>query len=168
MLELVKNNHHAPLTLSISELIYIFVSGLTVVEGDPQAPFSKATTQVQVKTLLPTWIAPLTISPYLLMLSVKQGGIKYHFQVYSRTRPGIKRWSPGPLKNTLCVYVYTYTTGWNDKIVALEKTTIPFPFNENWFSFFVADHLLVGQLCTNPKSDRNLLSCLKVTQCSTS
>ena len=41
---------------------------------------------------------------------------------------------------------------------------IPFPFNENRFSFLVADHLLVGQLCTNPKS---LLSCLKVTQCST-
>ena len=36
------------------------------------------------------------------------------------------------------------------------------------FFFFVADHLLVVQLCTNPKSDRNLLSCLKVTQCSTS
>ena len=36
---------------------------------------------------------------------------------------------------------------------------IPFIFNENRFSFFVADHLLVGQLCTNPKSDRNLLSC---------
>ena len=44
---------------------------------------------------------------------------------------------------------------------------IPFPFNENQFSFFVADHLLVGQLCTNPKSDRSLLSCLKVTQCLT-
>ena len=44
---------------------------------------------------------------------------------------------------------------------------IPFLFNENRFSFFVADHLLVGQLCTNPKSDRSLLSCLKVTQCST-
>ena len=43
---------------------------------------------------------------------------------------------------------------------------IPFPFNKNRFSFFVADHLLVGQLCTNPKSDRSLLSCLKVTQCS--
>ena len=47
---------------------------------------------------------------------------------------------------------------------------IPFPFNENRFSFFffVADHLLVGQLCINPKSDRSLQSCLKVTQCSTS
>ena len=37
-----------------------------------------------------------------------------------------------------------------------------------FFFFVVADHLLVGQLCTNPKSDRSLLSCLKVTQCSTS
>ena len=46
---------------------------------------------------------------------------------------------------------------------------IPFPFNENRFSFFfVADHLLAAQFCTNPKSDRSLLSCLKVTQCSTS
>ena len=45
---------------------------------------------------------------------------------------------------------------------------IPFPFNENRFSFFIADHLLVGQLCTNSKSDRSLLSCLKVTQCLTS
>ena len=44
---------------------------------------------------------------------------------------------------------------------------ISFPFNENRFSFFVADQL-VGQLCTNPKSDRSLLSCLKLTQCSTS
>ena len=45
---------------------------------------------------------------------------------------------------------------------------IPFPIIENRFSLFVADHLLVNQLCTNPKSDRSLLSCLKVTQCSTS
>ena len=45
---------------------------------------------------------------------------------------------------------------------------IPFPFNENRFSFFVADHLLVGRLCTNPKSNRSLLWCLKGTQCSTS
>ena len=34
--------------------------------------------------------------------------------------------------------------------------------------FVVADHLLVGQLCTNPTSNRSLLSCLKVTQCSMS
>ena len=45
---------------------------------------------------------------------------------------------------------------------------ISFPFNENRFSFFVADHLLVGQLCINSMSDRSPLSCLKVKQCSTS
>ena len=45
---------------------------------------------------------------------------------------------------------------------------IPFQSHGNRFSFFVADYLLVGQLCTNPKSDRSLLSCMKVTQCSTS
>ena len=40
---------------------------------------------------------------------------------------------------------------------------------KNGFLFiFVADHQLVGQLYTNPKSDMILLSCLKVTQCSTS
>ena len=41
-------------------------------------------------------------------------------------------------------------------------------FKENQFSFFVADQLLVGQSCTNSKTGRSLLSCLKVTQCSTS
>ena len=45
---------------------------------------------------------------------------------------------------------------------------IQFSLNENRFSFCVADHQLVGQLCTNPKSDKRLLLCLKVTQCSTS
>ena len=45
---------------------------------------------------------------------------------------------------------------------------ISFPFNDTRFSCFVAHHLLVGLLCINPKSDRSLLSCLKVTQCSTS
>ena len=45
---------------------------------------------------------------------------------------------------------------------------IPFLLNENQFSFFIADHLLVGQLCTNPNSDRRLLLCLKVIQCSMS
>ena len=34
--------------------------------------------------------------------------------------------------------------------------------------FFVADYLLVGQLCANLKSDRSFLLCLKVTQRSTS
>ena len=32
------------------------------------------------------------------MLSVKQGGIKYHFWVFGMTWPGIERRCPGPLR----------------------------------------------------------------------
>ena len=36
------------------------------------------------------------------MLSVKQGGIKYHFfSVFGMIQPGIEPRSPGPLANTL-------------------------------------------------------------------
>ena len=42
-------------------------------------------------------------------------------------------------------------TGWNDKIVSLENTTwFHFCLMKTGFLFFVADHLLVGQLCTIP------------------
>ena len=69
----------------------------------------------------------------------------------------------------LTVICFQVTPGWNDKFVALKKDDmIPFLLNENRFYFFVADRLLVGQLCINAKSDRSLLSCLKLTQCSTS
>ena len=33
------------------------------------------------------------------MLSVKQGGMKYHFRVFGMTPPGIELRSPGPLAN---------------------------------------------------------------------
>ena len=36
------------------------------------------------------WITPLILDPYLIMLSVKQGGIKYHFLSLFKTRPGIE------------------------------------------------------------------------------
>ena len=42
-----------------------------------------------------------TLDPYLIMLSVKQGRIKYHFWVFGMTRPGIEPRSPGPMANTL-------------------------------------------------------------------
>ena len=69
-----------------------------------------------------------------------------------------------PVPWILCFFLQ----GGTIKLSPWKDDMIPFLFNENWFSFFVADHLLVGQLWTNPKSDRSLLSCLKVTQCSTS
>ena len=53
---------------------------LTVVEGDPKAPFSIATTlRCRGGHYSFLWIAPLTLNLYIIMLRVKQGGIKYHF-----------------------------------------------------------------------------------------
>ena len=47
------------------------------------------------------WIAQLTLDTYLIRLSIKRGGIKYHFKVFGITRLGIEPRPPGPLVNTL-------------------------------------------------------------------
>ena len=50
-----------------------------------------------------------TLDPYLLMLSVKQGKIKYHFfLVFSMTQPRIETLSSGPLANTNHYFNYPY------------------------------------------------------------
>ena len=51
-----------------------------IIEGNPKAPFSIATT-------LTCRGGHFTLDPYLIMLSVKQEDIKYHF--LSMTQPGI-------------------------------------------------------------------------------
>ena len=52
----------------------------TIVESNPKAPFSIATTPRcrGGATPLPG-LLHFTLDPYLIMLSVKQDGIKYHF-----------------------------------------------------------------------------------------
>ena len=64
--------------------INIYISSPTVVKGDTKAPFSSATTLTywRGRYSFPR-IAQLTLDPYLIMLSVKQGGIKYHFWVFA-------------------------------------------------------------------------------------
>ena len=55
--------------------IYIYISKaklLTLVESDPKAPFSIATTPFPE-------LLHFTLDPYLTMLSLKQGGIDFHF-----------------------------------------------------------------------------------------
>ena len=56
-----------------------------------------------------------TLDPILIMLNVKQGGIKYHFfLVFGMFQPGIEPRSLGPLVNTLLIrpmavlYIYLY------------------------------------------------------------
>ena len=49
---------------------------VTVVEGNPKASFSIATTPGCTPS---TRLLHFTLDTYLIMLNVKQGGIKYHF-----------------------------------------------------------------------------------------
>ena len=52
----------------------------TVVKGDQKAPFSIATTpRCRGGRYSFPWITPLYLHTYLILLSVKQGDIKYHF-----------------------------------------------------------------------------------------
>ena len=67
---------------------------LCKVKGDLKAPFSIATTpRCRGGRFSIPGIAPL----YLIMLSVKQGNIKYNFWVFGMTQPGIEPTSPSPL-----------------------------------------------------------------------
>ena len=63
------------------ELYFISkVKFATEVEVDPKAPFSIATTpRCRGRRYSFPGLTHLTLDPYLIMLSVKQGGIKYHF-----------------------------------------------------------------------------------------
>ena len=63
--------------ISLQQLV---VKLATVVEGDPKAPFSIATTpRCWGGCYSFPWSVPLYFGPYLIMLSIKQGSIKYHF-----------------------------------------------------------------------------------------
>ena len=63
----------------------------TIVEGDQKAPFSIATTLRSREGTTPyPELFPFTLDMYLILLSVKQGGIKYYFKVFGMTRPGIE------------------------------------------------------------------------------
>ena len=81
----------------------------TIVEGNPKSPFTIATTPRcrGGRYSFPGWLY-FTLDPHLIMLSVKQGGIKYHFLSLWYDR------SPGPLANTLTarpmsdIYIYIY------------------------------------------------------------
>ena len=61
----------------------------TVIKGDPIALFSIATTpRCRRGRYFFSGIAPLTHDPYFILLSVKQGGMKYHFLIiWVNTQP---------------------------------------------------------------------------------
>ena len=65
------------------QYIYIYISKVklaTIVEGNPKAPFSIATTpRCRGGRYSFPGLLYFTLDPYLIMLSVKPGGIRYHF-----------------------------------------------------------------------------------------
>ena len=61
-----------------------------LVEGDPKVPFSIRGVGEGATPFL--GLLHFTIDLKLIMLSAKQGGIKYHFWVFGITRPG--DWTP--------------------------------------------------------------------------
>ena len=58
------------------------------------------------------------------MLSVKQGGIKYHFKVFGMTRPRIEPRSPGPLANTLSIMPMSVTVAMKKEAFRSSLTTV--------------------------------------------
>ena len=61
--------------------IYIYISWPTVVEGDPKATFSIGISpRCMGRPDSFPLITSLPFDPYLILLSVKQGSIKYHFR----------------------------------------------------------------------------------------
>ena len=95
--------------------IHIEVSGPTVVEADPKASFSIASTTGCIGgCYFFHRIVPLT----LIMLSVMQGGIKYHFFslwndltskcVYTYTCVCVYIYKCLYISRYLCVYIYIY------------------------------------------------------------
>ena len=50
-----------------------------------------------------SWLLLFTLDPYLILLTIKQGGIKDHFWVFGMTRLRIELRSSGPVANTLLI-----------------------------------------------------------------
>ena len=70
-----RTHSHTHALIYTHKYIYIYI-----VEGDRKAPFSIATTlKCKGGCYSFTWIVPLIFNLYLIMLCVKQRGIKYHF-----------------------------------------------------------------------------------------
>ena len=73
--------HDSFVCSQLNGFMYCYIVKLvTIVEGDLKAPFSRATTpRCKGGCYSFPWLLYFTLDPYLIMLSVNQKGIKYHF-----------------------------------------------------------------------------------------
>ena len=90
---------------------HILVKLATIVEGDSKALFSIALHRgvEEGDTSFPGSL-PFTLDTYFIVLSVKQGGINYHFWSFGMTRPGTELCFPGPLVNTQYCLLFLMNT----------------------------------------------------------
>ena len=79
---------------------------LSKVEGDPKATFSIATTRCGREHHSFLWIALLYLDLYLIMLNVKQGGIKYSLSLWYDST-----WDWNPVPRTIGEHSTHYTNG---------------------------------------------------------
>ena len=78
-LKILKKKHLRSLTKQAYIYIYIYITWTTVVKGELKALFSSATTPRCTRGYYSfPLITPLTLDLNLIMVSFKQGGIKYH------------------------------------------------------------------------------------------
>ena len=115
---------------------YSLVCCLSVVEGVPKAPFSIATTpRCKGGHSFFPGIAPLSFDPYLIMLSVKQGDIKYHFWVFSVTplNPGLANHYTKE-KNRLRYYITQDLTSIKPKKLKLRISDFQIRFPLIWIT----------------------------------
>ena len=109
----IKKAHNS---VYVSNTLYIYICWPIIFEGDPKVPISIAILpRCRGESYSFPCIAPLTLDLYFILLSFKQGGIKYHFWVFGMTRPRIEPWFPRPWTNTLrtiplshYIYIYIY------------------------------------------------------------
>ena len=86
---------------------------VTIVECDPKAPFSIATTpRCRGGRYSFPGLLYFTLDPYLIMLSVKQGGIKYHFLSLWYDDPGLNPGLPAIGEHSLHHYYYATIIHW--------------------------------------------------------
>ena len=108
-------------------------------------PLSRATRRIPFQWLLHRGLGEdatpfpgllhFTHDTYLILLSVKQGGIKYHFKVFGMMQPGIELKSPRPLTNTqptwpmsLFIYIYIYIYIYNVCDFFISQSSLPLFF----------------------------------------
>ena len=87
---------------TVVKLSYLYVSKLANhSQGQPKGSFSiDITLRYRGEPYSFPWIVPLTLDLYIIILSVNQGHIKYHFWVFGMAQPEIEPWSFAPSADT--------------------------------------------------------------------